>query len=317
MAIGLLGGAVAPAVAAPASVTSDVARIVGEEPAADGAIRLEVDSPAMKRKVPVMVLPAGADSPRGTLYLLDGNSGQTEGNNWLNPEKGDAAPFLADKDVNVVFPVGGTGTLYADWREPHPEFSTVKWETFLIEELPPLIDARFDTNGKASIGGISTGAQGALMLAARNPGTYRAVAGYSGCYTTDGMLGRIVTELEVSHGGAAGAEKMWGPSGGPEWEEHDIFRNAAGLKNTHVYLSSGSGLPGPYETLDAPNLLDRVFVGGSLEFGANQCANQLEQALRGHGVEVTRSVQPVGVHHWPYWRDELVRSWSLLEASVN
>src|SRR5699024_5465661 len=149
----------------------------------DRVHRLEVYSAAMDRDVPVTVLaPADADRPAGVFYLLDGDSGQTEGNNWLPPDKGGAMQFFADTDVYAVFPTGGTGTLYTDWQHEHPEFGTVKWETFLTEELPAVIEQRFATNGRRAIGGISSGAQGALLLAARNPGLYDAVAGYSGCY---------------------------------------------------------------------------------------------------------------------------------------
>ena len=129
-------------------------------------VLLDVVSPAMGRTMAVKVLlPADRSEPRGTLYLLDGNSGQIEENNWLAPANGDIVPFFADKNVNVVLPIGGTGTMYTDWQEDHPKFGRLKWETFLTKELPPLIDTRFATNGHNAIGGISMGAEAALILA--------------------------------------------------------------------------------------------------------------------------------------------------------
>jgi len=280
-------------------------------------VLLDVASPAMGRTMQVKVLlPADRSEPRGTLYLLDGNSGQIEENNWLAPANGDIVPFFADKNVNVVLPIGGTGTMYTDWQEDHPKFGRLKWETFLAKELPPLIDTRFATNGHNAIGGISMGAEAALILAQRSAGLYDAVAGYSGCYTTVGGFGKALTDLVVINGNAR-SEQMWGPAGSEAWQEHDIFANADKLRGTKVYLASGSGLPGPHETLDTPALGRVLVVGGVMELGSNLCTDQITQVLRDRGVDVTRSAQPVGTHGWPYWRDELVRSWPMLESALS
>ncbi|WP_245816329.1 alpha/beta hydrolase [Rhodococcus maanshanensis] len=277
---------------------------------------LQVASPAMERQVPVKVLlPADNSRPRGTFYLLDGNSGRVDDNNWLGPGKGDAQSFFADKNINVVFPIGGTGTMYTDWQQDHPKFGRVKWETFLTKELPPLIDARFQTNGRNAIGGISMGAEAAVMLAERTPNLYDAVAGYSGCYTTSGDLGEAFTNLVVINGNAD-PRQMWGPVGGADWRSHDVFAGAPQLRGTSVYLASGSGLPGPHETADTPDLPRVVAVGGLLEFGSDLCTDQLTARLQAEGVNVTRSATTLGVHDWPYWRDELTRSWPTLEPAL-
>jgi diacylglycerol O-acyltransferase / trehalose O-mycolyltransferase len=290
--------------------------IVSETPLSGRLVLLQVASPAMERQVPVKVLlPVDNSRPRGTFYLLDGNSGRTDDNNWLEPNRGDAQSFFADKNVNVVFPIGGTGTMYTDWQQDHPKFGRVRWETFLTKELPPLIDARFDTNGRNAIGGISMGAEAAVMLAERTPNLYDAVAGYSGCYTTAGDLGEGLTDLVVINGNGD-ARKMWGPAGGEDWRAHDIFAGAAQLRGTSVYLASGSGLPGPHETAGTPDLSRVVTVGGLLEFGSDLCTDQLATALQAEGVNVTRSAPAVGVHDWPYWRDELARSWLTLEPAL-
>ncbi len=290
--------------------------ITSVTPVSDRLLLLQVASPAMRREVPVNVLlPADRSEPRGVLYLLDGNSGQVASTNWLEPTKGNAQAFFADKNVNVVMPVGGTGSLYQDWAEDHPKFGHTQWETFLSKELPPLIDARFDTSGRNVIGGISSGAQGAVMLAARDPELYDGVVGYSGCYATDGPGGQLLTDLIVMNGMAT-SDMMWGPQGSDAWHDHDLFRNASRLAGKKVYLSSGNGLPGPHESLDEPDIANTVVVGGLLEAGANVCTDQLTQALRSAGADVTRSAQPTGVHAWDYWRDELGRSWPTIRAAL-
>lgn len=293
------------------------ASIVKATNVTDRLVLLSVASPAMGREVPVYVLtPADPSQRRGVLYLLDGNSGKPESTNWLDPSRGNAQDFYADKNVNVVMPVGGTGSLYQDWAQDNPKFGRVQWETFLAKELPPLVDEHFRTNGHNVIGGISSGAQGALMIAARYPDLYDGAVGYSGCYLTEGPVGKALTDLIVLNGDG-NSDLMWGPQGGAAWTDHDMFRNAHRLAGKKIYLSSGSGLPGPHETLDRPDLADAVIVGGVLEAGSNACTDQLAEALRNAGADVTRSAQPVGVHAWTYWREELVRSWPTIESALH
>ncbi|MGW0042480.1 alpha/beta hydrolase [Rhodococcus sp. NPDC003348] len=283
----------------------------------DRLVLLQVDSPAMQRQVPVKVLRAADGSrPHGAYLLLDGNSGQVTDTNWLDPERGNAREFFADKDVDVVLPIGGTGTNYTDWEQDHPTFGRTRWETFLGEELPSLIEAEFGTNGRIAVGGISSGATGAVLLAERFPHVFSGAAGYSGCYLTDGPVGKAVTDLVVINGGAR-SEQMWGPQFGDTWKAHDPIAGAGALAGKPVYLSSGSGLPGPHDDPAAPGFARTVVVGGGLELGSRLCTDQLEHALRAAGATVTRSSTPVGTHSWPYWRDELARSWPTVQAATS
>ena len=64
-----------------------------------------------------------------------------------------ASDFLADKDVNLVQPVGGAGSCYSDWWEPDPRHGVLKRKSILAEELRPLIDCQLGTNGVNGIAG--------------------------------------------------------------------------------------------------------------------------------------------------------------------
>ncbi|TQF73913.1 esterase family protein [Rhodococcus spelaei] len=298
------------------SVSPDATPAIASATELDGRVVLQVASPAMRREVAVTVLrPADRSRAHGSYYLLDGNSGQVTENNWLDPGRGNAREFFSDKNVNVVLPIGGTGTNYTDWDQDHPVFGRTKWETFLAEELPPLIDARFGTNGRAVIGGISSGAAGAVMIAQRHPDVFAGAVGYSGCYLTDGPVGKALTDLVVINGRAT-SEMMWGPPAGEQWRTHDPIAHAGALAAKPVYLSSGSGLPGPHEDPASPDFARTAIVGGALELGSKLCTDRLEQALRSAGAVVTRSATPVGTHAWPYWRDELARSWPTIRAAA-
>jgi S-formylglutathione hydrolase len=50
---------------------------------------------------------------------------------------------------------------------------------YVVEELPAMIDAQFQTTGARSISGHSMGGHGALVIALKNPGRYKSVSAFS------------------------------------------------------------------------------------------------------------------------------------------
>ncbi|ONM46506.1 alpha/beta hydrolase [Nocardia donostiensis] len=284
------------------------------EPIDDRLMRVFVDSPSMSRTVEVLVmLPPDRSKPRPTVYMLDGRSTVPDSNNWLH--KGEAAEFYADKNVNVVFTVGGPASFYTDWQQPDPVLGTNMWETFLTEELPPLIDARFDGNGRNAVMGVSMGAEAAMMLAVRTPGLYSAVGAHSGCFSTGTDLGQAQARAVVAtYNGDP--DNMFGPQHHPAWKEHDVTLHAEALRGKALYISVGSGLPGIHETLGNPELPTVVGFGGPLEAGTNLCTRRLTNRLDELRIPYTAHFRPTGTHSWPYWADELERSWPTIAGGL-
>lgn len=299
---------------APAWVRSAGARITRVENITERWLRVFVYSPAMRSEQEVQVLlPRDTAAARPTLYMLDGRSASPGTSNWTT--YGGAVPFFEDKPVNVVLTTGGRSSYFTDWDRPDPALGEYKWETFLTRELPPLIDDRFGGNGIQSIVGVSMGAQSAMMLAMRSPGLYRGVAAFSGCYDATSALGRTQMQLVVGSNGGD-VENMWGPFTDPRWAEHDVVSGAEKLRGTTLYVSTATGLPGPYETLDNPDLVVLVTQGGPIEAVTNFCTHRLDDRLRALGIPATFVYNPVGVHTGAYWRDELPKSWPTLAASL-
>ncbi|QLY34067.1 esterase family protein [Nocardia huaxiensis] len=280
----------------------------------DRLLNVSVRSPAMERTVDVRVLlPERRDGPRPTVYMLDGRAAPPDSNDWI--DKGDALAFFADKPVNVVFPVGGRAAYYTDWQRPDPKLGTNRWETFLTEELPPLLDARFAGNGANALTGVSMGAEAAMMLAARKPGLYRAVGAHSGCYAMGSDFGEAQARAVVgSYGGDP--DNMFGPENDPEWTAHDVLANAEALRGTAIYLSTGSGLPGEYDTPANPDWQETIAAGGPIEAGANLCTRDLAVRLAELGIPAAVEFRPTGTHSWPYWAAELPRSWPTLASAL-
>lgn len=317
------------AASTPAASAQSGARVVSETRGAGQLTNISVYSPSMQRNITLEVLhPTDTTRPAPTLYLLNGAGGGEDAANWL--ARTDAAQFFADKHVNVVIPTEGAFSYYTDWDKPDKGLAKKlhnngrnMWETFLTDELPPVIDATFHTNGVDALAGISMAATSVLNLAIQAPRLYRSVAAYSGCAMTSDPIGRAMVTLVVSDGGAD-VTNMWGHVGGPEWQAHDPYVNAARLPHIPMYISSGSGLPGKHDTLADPTLnnsqamlANQMAVGGILEAATNSCTAALADRTRQLGrTDIVYDFRPTGTHSWGYWQDELHRSWPMLASSL-
>ncbi|MFM1729776.1 alpha/beta hydrolase family protein [Prescottella soli] len=291
------------------------AAITGEVHKTDQLVRFTVASPALRREVGVEVLlPKDNSVPRPSIYALEGVDAGEDTSGWVT--MGGVPQFFADKNVNVVMLNGGVSGLYTDWDRIDPGVGLHKWETFITQELPPLLDTRLNTNGVKSLLGISMGSQGAMMLAHRNPGMYRGIAVFSGCYSATDDLGRLTVQSTVSSRGGDIAN-LWGDVGGPEWAAHDTVRNAEALRGMDIYVSVGSGVPGQYEDPASSDWFDRVFIGGPMEVAANACTRLLDSRLDNLKIPATFEYEPIGIHGWSYWRDRLPKAWPTLARSLD
>lgn len=149
---------------------------------------LSVKSPSMNRVLPAaVVLPDSYHQNTNNypvIYLLHGAYGDFK--DWLvKLPKPHVVQALADQyQIIFVLPEGGTFSFYLD--SPWDENS--QYETHIIRELIPYIDSIYRTinipSGRA-ITGLSMGGQGALYLAARNPGIFGAAGSMSGAVNLD------------------------------------------------------------------------------------------------------------------------------------
>ncbi|MEV0248340.1 alpha/beta hydrolase family protein [Nocardia sp. NPDC050712] len=288
------------------------------EPVGPRRERLHIASAAMRREITVDVLRGSGEGPRPVLYLLDGVDGDpTSG--WIT--KGGAAEFFADKPVDVVLTSGGTGSMYSDWVRHDAALGLNRWETFLTEELPPIVESLLRSDGKRAIAGVSMGAQAAMMLTQRHPGLYRAVAGMSGCYSTADPLGHAVTTITVASRGG-NVENLWGPPNSPEWAEHDSLLGAERLRGTAIYLSAATGAPTAADLVtiaNSPSIAEALRTAGggtALEAGARQCTERFAGRLHELEIPATVEYSPAGMHTWPDFEAQLPRAWQVLATAL-
>src|SRR5437764_1642220 len=81
----------------------------------------------------------------------------------------------------VISPNGDSG-YWSDWYNGGA-FGPPMYETYVIDQLMPLIDARFRTiprRSQRAVLGVSMGGSGSMMFAARHPDLFTAAASLSG-----------------------------------------------------------------------------------------------------------------------------------------
>jgi diacylglycerol O-acyltransferase / trehalose O-mycolyltransferase len=285
-------------------------------------LKLEVFSAAMSKDVEIDVhRPVDPSKPAPALYLLNGAGGGEDSASWV--ANTNAVPFLGTKQVNVIQPVGGAWSYYADWRAPDPRLGVNKWQTFFTKELPPIVDGSLGTTRVNAIAGLSTSGTSVLWLPESAPGLYRAVAAYSGCAQISDPVGYKFVNLAVETWGGGNTVNMYGPENDPMWAAHDPYVHADKLRGLKLFVSSGSGIPGDYDVLDGPHALpgtyglaDQVIIGGTIEAGVNYCTHNLAARLQTLGIPATFDFQPTGTHSWGYWQDDLHRSWPVLASGL-
>ena len=213
------------AVAQPAGTPGQGAHITGIEHVNERWDKVSVYSPSMNKVIVNDVFKSPAsNSP--TFYLLpgiDGGDNLDPGGNWAPGTKSwfgmtDVQGFFAEKNVNVVSPLGGAFSWYTNWVGD----ASKQYQTYMTSELPPLINAEYNTNGVNAVGGLSSTGGTAVDYAIQAPGLYRAVGSYSGLLNPADQPQQVSMSLL---GGGASADAMWGPPGGPLWIAHDPSKN--------------------------------------------------------------------------------------------
>lgn len=239
------------------------------------------------------------------VWALDGLRAQDDENGWTiatNIEQ-----FYADKNVNVVLPVGGPSSFYTDWEQEDNGVHYM-WETFLTSELLPILTNQFRSNGQRAVVGLSMGGTAAMNLAERHPELFDFVGSFSGYLdtTSPGMPAAIAYALR--DGGNFDATKMWGPLGSHNWQDHDPKLNVAALQGKTVYVSSGNGRD-DYGEVGSVATGPANASGVGLEAVARMTSQTFVNRAEKAGISVIERFRPAGVHNWPYWQYEMTQAW--------
>lgn len=246
------------------------------------------------------------------VWALDGLRALDTENGWTintNIEQ-----MFADKNVNVILPVGGESSFYSDWLKEN-NGKNYKWETFLTQELPAVLKQGYRSNGQRAITGISMGGTAAMNLAQHRPDMFNFVGSFSGYLDTTSPGMPLAIRGALSDAGGYDATAMWGPDGSQQWIDHDPKLGLDALKGKTVYVSSGSGKddfgePGSVATGPANP------AGIGLEVVSRMTTQTFVDRANRAGLEVISQFRGSGVHAWPYWQFEMVQAWPYIADSL-
>lgn len=286
--------------AEPVAVTEVRNIEVGDPMVAGGDPRFErwwIASKSMNRVLPVEIWRSADNSPAPMLYLLDGVDSPSP-SGWLLP--GNIQEVFAAEHVTLVMPARADGSLHADWQHDDPVLSRNKWQTFLTQELPPLLesgDHAIPFTGKRGIAGLSMGAASAVSTAERSPTLYSAVGAIAGCYTARDDLGFLLAKI-VAETRGGNIANMWGQRTDPAYVENDGLINAEKLRGKALYFATATGMPDATEWQRNDQDLLRFTQGAGLEIATHACTVEMDHRLKQLNIPARVDYQPTGMHNW-------------------
>ena len=245
---------------------------------------IEVYSNSMKKSLKAAVVkPQGYEHRAAsypTVYLLHGGSGSFSDWHLKTTEENLLINMANQYDVIIVTPGVGPSSYYYD----SPMLDSVKYETYIINELIPHIDQFYNTLNKRearAISGLSMGGHGAMMLSAKHPELFIAAGSMSGVMNIDTDLWKVNEEFRTIRKG--GQKAMLG----------DIEYQA------------------PFSEFSAVGLVDQMKNNGiTLLFDCGvddfllDTNRQIHQLLLENGTPHEYTERP-GAHTWDYWTEAL------------
>jgi S-formylglutathione hydrolase FrmB len=295
------GAATAPAAAPPGPVAADDgAHVVAEQWLDARMVDLTIDSPAMAaaEQVRLLVPPDWNARPHErwpVLYLLHGCCDSYV--SWTRST--DVEQLTAGTDVLVVMPEAGADGFYSDWWNGGSG-GPPRWETFHLTELRQILERGYRASPRRAVAGLSMGGYGTMKYA--ETGLFRAAASYSGVLDPLSNPGGVLAFLYPN--------ALWGDPVAQRgiWVANDPAYHPGLLHGVKLFVASGNGQPGPYDgSSQSTDPIESEVYAESLNF-----VHALAQAH----VPVTTDFYGPGHHAWPYWQQDLHRSFPMLMQAI-
>ncbi|MFL6466857.1 MAG: alpha/beta hydrolase [Pyrinomonadaceae bacterium] len=185
---------------------------------ASNVTEAKLASKLMGRPMPYrVILPEGylTDKERRypAIYLLHGLFGSSE--NWTTLAK--LPTYAKNYQAIIVNPEGENG-----WYVDSPTVSSNRYESYIIKELIPEIDAKYRTNASRSgraMAGLSMGGYGALKFGVKYPEVFSLVGSFSGAlgaatFTSGGPVMEAIFKS---------INESFGPIGSETRKSNDLF----------------------------------------------------------------------------------------------
>lgn len=247
---------------------------------------IQVYSAAMKKNLKAAVTTPSTyqsgDQKYPVLYLLHGGSGAFSDWHQKVTESGLVGRMAEEYNLIIVTPGVGPASYYYD----SPMLDSVRYETYMVEELIPHIDKTYLTFARKesrAITGLSMGGHGAITLSAKHPELFVAAGSMSGVMNIDTRM----------------------------WKVPEDFRKLR-QEGQAAMLGSNLNYDGPaFNPYTAVGLADKMKTNGLaliIDCGVDDFLidtnRQIHQLLLENGTPHEYIERP-GAHTWPYWTEAL------------
>jgi S-formylglutathione hydrolase FrmB len=253
---------------------------------------LEVFSPSMQKTLKAAVTTPStyhtSQDRYPVIYLLHGGSGSYSDWHKKVTQKGLVNQLAETYNVVIVTPGVGPASYYYD----SPFLDSVQYETYMIQELIPLIDTQYRTLAQKesrAITGLSMGGHGAITLAAKHPELFVAAGSMSGVMNID-------TDL---------------------WKVGDDFRNLRKKGQLEMLGAINYKAPqfNPYTAVGLVDQLKDQGIAVIIDCGVDDFLIETNRQMHGLLLEkkiAHEYIERPGAHTWTYWTEAVPIQFSFL-----
>lgn len=214
------------------------------------------------------------------LYLLHGLTGHFE--NWTDKTK--IKEFAAEYNFIIVTPEGADG-----WYTDAANLPDDKYESYIIQELVPEIDARFRTiadRDHRAIAGLSMGGYGALKFGLKYPEKFVAAGSFSGALNAASWTEKNGGSLSRWKAWTESIRNVYGAEESQARRANDIFKIVREISSEKI-----KDLPFMYIGCGTEDL----FFQENREFSALLLEKKIPHEFR----------QLPGKHDWNFWNSQV------------
>lgn len=241
----------------------------------------KLDSKLMGREMPYrIIVPTGYDEKANAsvrypvVYLLHGLTGNYT--NWIDKTK--VAEYAKNDKFIIVTPQGANG-----WYTDSVSVANDKYESYIVKELIPEIDAKYRTladRGNRMIAGLSMGGYGSIKFGLKYPEMFSFVGSFSGA-----LGAASFTQTNAGNIGK-GIDEIYGPAESETRKANDIFKLVRDLTPDKV-----KALPYIYQSCGTEDFLFQ----NNRDFMALLVEKKVSHEYRQHP----------GAHDWVFWDDQV------------
>jgi putative tributyrin esterase len=254
----------------------------------------KLNSKLMAREMPYrVILPKNYEANKTqkfpVLYLLHGLTGHFD--NWTDKSK--LKDYAANYNYIIVTPEGNDG-----WYTDSTSVPAEKYESYIIQELIPEIDAKYRTladREHRAIAGLSMGGYGALKFGLKYPEKFVVVGSFSGALGAASWsvktLGNNWKALTDS------ISSVYGEDDSQTRKDNDIFRIVREISPERI-----KALPFIYVDCGSDDFL----IQQNRDFNVLLAGKKIPHEFR----------ELPGEHNWAYWDSQVQEFLRLLQKFI-